>query len=63
MSSGRAFQTMGGIKSKTVIKLFDRFMNRRIELWNGKEIITTLTVPGTICLDLLFVLHCLLQPG
>ena len=25
----------------------NRFMNRRIALWNDKEIATTLTVPGT----------------
>ena len=29
-------------------KLFDRFINRRVELWNDKEIATTLTAPGTI---------------
>ena len=38
----------GSIKSKTITKLFDRFMNRRVNLWNDKEITTTLTVPGTI---------------
>ena len=38
----------GGIKSKTITKLFDRFMNRRVELWIDKEVATTLTVPGTI---------------
>ena len=26
----------------------DRFMNRRVELWNDKEITTTLTAPGII---------------
>ena len=36
------------IKSKTITKLFGRFMNRRIALWNDKEIATTLTAPGTI---------------
>ena len=36
------------IKSKTIAKLFDRFVNRRVELWNDKEISTTLTAPGTI---------------
>ena len=36
------------IKSKTITKLFDRFMSRREELWNDKEIATTLTVSGTI---------------
>ena len=44
----KAFQTVGGIKSKTITKLFDRFRNRRVELWNDKEITTTLTLPGTI---------------
>ena len=38
----------GSIKIKTIAKLFDRFMNRSVELWNDKEIATTLTVPGTI---------------
>ena len=37
-----------GIKSKTITKLFDRFMNRRAKLWNDKDITTTLTAPGTI---------------
>ena len=36
------------IKSKTITKLFDRFMNRRIALWNDKEIATTLTAIGTV---------------
>ena len=38
----------GSNKSKTITKLFDRFMNRRVELWNDKKITTTLTAPGTI---------------
>ena len=38
----------GSIKSKTITKLFDRFMNRSVELWNDKEITTTFTVPTTI---------------
>ena len=38
----------GGIKSKTITKLFDRFMNRRIDLWNDKKITTTATVSGTV---------------
>ena len=38
----------GSIKSKTITKLFDRFMNIRTKLWNEKEITTTLTVLGTI---------------
>ena len=37
-----------GIKSKTITKVFKRLMSRRAELWNNKEITTTLTVPGTI---------------
>ena len=36
------------IKSKTITKLFGRLVNRRVELWNDKEIVVTLTVPGTI---------------
>ena len=35
------------MKSKPISKLFDRFMNRLVELWNDKEV-TTLTAPGTI---------------
>ena len=38
----------GNIKSETIRKLFDRFVNRGAELWNDKEITTTLTAPGTI---------------
>ena len=38
----------GSIKRKTITKLFDRFVNGGAELWNGKEITTTLTVPGAI---------------
>ena len=37
-----------GMKSKTITKLFDRFMNRRVELLNDKDITTTLIAPGTI---------------
>ena len=33
---------------KTTSKLFDRFMNRRLELWNEKDITTTLIAPGTV---------------
>ena len=36
------------IKSKTITKLLDRFMNRRVELWNDKEIATTLAEPGAL---------------
>ena len=35
---------MGGINSKTLIKLFDRFMNRKVGFWNDKEITTTAPV-------------------
>ena len=38
----------GSIKSKSITELLDRFMNRGVELWNSKEITTTLTRPGTI---------------
>ena len=38
----------GGIKSKTITKLLDRFMDRGLELWNYKEITITLTTPGTV---------------
>ena len=37
-----------GIKSQAITKLFDRFINRRVKLWNDEEIITTLIAPGTI---------------
>ena len=38
----------GSIKRKTITKLLDRFVNGGAELWNGKEITTTLTAPGAI---------------
>ena len=38
----------GSIKCKTITKLFDRFVNGWAELWNDKEITTTLTAPGAI---------------
>ena len=38
----------GSIKSKTITKLFDRFMDGGLELWNHKDITTTLTAPGTV---------------
>ena len=44
----KSIPNSGGIKNKTITKLFDRFMNRGLELWNDKEITTTPTVPGTI---------------
>ena len=37
-----------GIKSKIITKLFDILMNRGLELWNDKGIITTLTEPSTL---------------
>ena len=37
-----------GIKSRTITKLFETFMNRGATLCNDKEISTTLTAPGTI---------------
>ena len=37
-----------GINSKTITKLLDRFIDRRLELLNHKEINTTLTWPGTV---------------
>ena len=36
------------MKSKIITKLFDRFMNRRVKIWNDKEIASTLTVSGTV---------------
>ena len=44
----KSIPNIGGINSKTITKKVDRFMNRRVELWNDKEIATALTVPGTI---------------
>ena len=38
----------GSIKRKTITKLFDRFVNGGAELWNDKEITTTLTAPCAI---------------
>ena len=38
----------GCIKSKTITKLLDKFIDRGLELWNNKEITTTLTAPGTV---------------
>ena len=43
----KSIPNSGSIKSKTITKLFNRFMNRRVELWNDKEIATTLA-PGAI---------------
>ena len=44
----KSISTSGGIKSKTITKLPDRFMDRGSELWNHKYITTTLTLPGTV---------------
>ena len=44
----KSIPNSGGIKSKTITKLFDGFMNRGLELWNHKQISTTLTAPGTV---------------
>ena len=44
----KSIQNSGSIKSKNITKLLDRFMNRRVELWNGKEIATTLAVLGAV---------------
>ena len=38
----------GCIKSKTITKVLDKFIDRGLELWNNKEITTTLTAPGTV---------------
>ena len=38
----------GGIKSKTISKLLDRFMDRGLELWNHEEITTIPTMPATV---------------
>ena len=35
----KSIPNSGGIKRKTITKLFDSFMNRRVELWNDKETI------------------------
>ena len=47
----KSFPNSGSIKSKTITKLFNRLMNRRVELWHDKEITTTLAAPGTIRID------------
>ena len=44
----KSISNSGGIKSKTITKLLDRFMDRGLELWNHKKITTTPTVPGTV---------------
>ena len=38
----KSIPNSGSIKSKTITKLPDRFMDRGLELWNDKEITTTL---------------------
>ena len=35
-----------GQQKQIITKLLDRFIDRGLELWNHKEIITTLTEPG-----------------
>ena len=35
-------------EKKTITKLLDKFMNRRVEFWNDKEIATTLAESGAI---------------
>ena len=40
----KSFPNIGSIKSETITKLLDRCMNRRVELWNDKEIVTTLAL-------------------
>ena len=42
------YQCDWGIKSKSITKGLDRFIDRGWELWNHKEITTTLTAPGTV---------------
>ena len=36
---------IGQLKSKAVSKLFDRLMSKMVELWNNKDISSTLVVP------------------
>ena len=45
----KSIPNSGGINSKIVTKLFHRFMNTRVELWNDKGITTNLTAPGSEC--------------
>ena len=44
----KSMPNSGGIKGKTITKLFDRFMNKGLQFWNNKEITTTLTTPGPV---------------
>ena len=44
----KSIPNSGASKSKTITKLFDRFMDRGLKFWNYKEMTTTLTVPGTV---------------
>ena len=44
----KSIPNSGSIKSKTITKPLDKFMNRRVELWNDKEIATTLAEPGAV---------------
>ena len=44
----KSISNSGGIKSKTITKLLDRFMDRGMEHWNHKEITTILNASGTV---------------
>ena len=44
----KSIPNSGGIKSKTITKLLDRFIDKGLDLLNNKEITTTLTAPGTV---------------
>ena len=44
----KSIPNSGGIKSKSIRKLLERLMSRRIEIWNNTEISTTLTLPDTV---------------
>ena len=48
MNLCKSIPNSGSIKSKAITKLFERFMDRTVELWNDKEITTTLTEPGSV---------------
>ena len=47
-SHSNSIPNSGSIKSKTITKLLDRFMKRRVQLWNDKGIATTLAENGAI---------------
>ena len=46
----------GDIETKTKTKLFNRFMDRGLEIWKNMEISTTLTAPGTVRTMCIFTL-------